>query len=94
MGHVLKGKVEFIRFTQEGEIDRRIFRYNAKAASNTRNPLLSSGDLIRPGLPLRATLACSMVRTSRGHLFHIFLVQMSSSTSQQQAVPNHLGEQR
>ena len=44
----LKGKVEFVRFTQEGEIDRRIFRYNAKAASNApNNPLLSSGDLIR-----------------------------------------------
>ena len=44
----LKGKVEFIRFTKEGEIDRRVIRYAPGASSNaTNNPLLSAGDLIR-----------------------------------------------
>jgi len=45
---LLKGKVEFIRFTREGEIDRRLFRYNPKAASDTPdNPILVAGDVIR-----------------------------------------------
>jgi len=45
---LLKGKVEFIRFTREGEIDRRLFRYNPKAASDTHdNPILMAGDMIR-----------------------------------------------
>ena len=44
---LLKGKVEFVRFTQEGEIDRRIFSYKAGASSDApNNPLLSNGDLI------------------------------------------------
>jgi len=30
---LLKGKVEFIRFTREGEVDRRVFSYNPHAAS-------------------------------------------------------------
>ena len=45
---LLKGKVEFIRFTREGEIDRRIFKYNPNAASDTYdNPVLMAGDVIR-----------------------------------------------
>ncbi|MEI8251958.1 MAG: polysaccharide biosynthesis/export family protein [Synechococcus sp. ELA057] len=45
---LLKGKVEFIRFTREGEIDRRIFSYNPNAASDTPdNPVLMAGDVIR-----------------------------------------------
>ena len=45
---LLKGPVEFLRFTRDGEIDRRIFRYKPEAAANTRNnPLLSTGDVIR-----------------------------------------------
>ncbi len=45
---LLKGKVEFIRFTREGEIDRRIFSYNPNAASDTpSNPILMAGDVIR-----------------------------------------------
>jgi len=45
---LLKGKVEFIRFTREGEIDRRIFKFNPNAASDTPdNPVLMAGDVIR-----------------------------------------------
>ena len=45
---LIRGKVEFVRFTQEGETDRRIFNYNPRAASGANNnPLLSGGDLIR-----------------------------------------------
>ena len=44
---LLKGKVEFIRFTSEGEIDRRKFRYNPRAAVDApNNPVLTAGDLI------------------------------------------------
>jgi polysaccharide export outer membrane protein len=44
---LLRGKVEFIRFTREGEIDRRTFSYNPNAASDTAsNPILVSGDII------------------------------------------------
>ena len=45
---VVHGKVEFIRFTREGEIDRRIFGFKSDApASDYRNPVLMSGDVIR-----------------------------------------------
>ena len=45
---VLHGKVEFIRFTREGEIDRRIFGFKSDApASDYRNPVLMAGDVIR-----------------------------------------------
>ena len=44
----LHGKVEFIRFTPKGEIDRRIFglRRNARLG-DYRNPVLMEGDVIR-----------------------------------------------
>ena len=45
---LLKGSVEFLRFTQEGATDRRIFRYNPKAiAADYRNPVLMPGDVVR-----------------------------------------------
>ena len=45
---VLHGKIEFIRFTRKGEIDRRIFGFKSDAASGDyRNPVLMSGDVIR-----------------------------------------------
>ena len=45
---LLRGKVEFIRFTREGELDRRQFAYNPNAASDsTANPILMAGDIIR-----------------------------------------------
>ena len=45
---LLRGKVEFIRFTREGELDRRLFTYNPNAASDSEtNPILMAGDIIR-----------------------------------------------
>ena len=45
---LLKGNVEFLRFTQEGATDRRVFRYNPKAvAADYRNPVLMPGDVVR-----------------------------------------------
>ena len=45
---VLKGKVEFVRFTREGEVDRRRFNYNPGApAEADSNPVLMAGDIIR-----------------------------------------------
>lgn len=45
---VLHGKVEFIRFTREGKIDRRIFAFKNDAPSGDyRNPVLMAGDVIR-----------------------------------------------
>ena len=41
----LKGKVEFVRFTREGEIDRRLLRYNPGAAA-TRPTILCSWPVI------------------------------------------------
>ena len=42
------GKIEFVRFTREGELDRRVFSYNANAATDSvANPILISGDIIR-----------------------------------------------
>ncbi|QNI72316.1 polysaccharide biosynthesis/export family protein [Synechococcus sp. NOUM97013] len=55
---LLKGKVEFVRFTLEGEIDRRTFRYNPGAAADApNNPVLMAGDLITiQESPLSATV--------------------------------------
>ena len=45
---VLHGKVEFIRFTRAGEMDRRIFGLNSNAPSGDyRNPVLMAGDVVR-----------------------------------------------
>ena len=54
---LLHGRVEFVRFTREGEIDRRMFNYNPDAADDDyRNPVLMSGDVIRVReSPLSAT---------------------------------------
>ena len=44
----LKGKVEFIRFNSEGNVDRRIFSYRPNASADSpNNPILASSDLIR-----------------------------------------------
>jgi polysaccharide export outer membrane protein len=45
---LLKGKVEFVRFTREGEVDRRVFGYSPSAPSGSpTNPILMAGDIIR-----------------------------------------------
>jgi len=45
---LLKDKVEFIRFTREGEVDRRIFSYNPNAARTSyKNSILMAGDIVR-----------------------------------------------
>lgn len=45
---LLRGSVEFLRFTQEGATDRRIFGYNPKSVSGDyRNPVLMPGDVVR-----------------------------------------------
>lgn len=45
---LLHGRVEFVRFTREGELDRRVFSYNPSApADSPSNPVLASGDIIR-----------------------------------------------
>ena len=45
---LIKGKVEFVRFTQDGKTNRSIFNYNPAAPTGTaKNPLLTSGDIIK-----------------------------------------------
>ena len=45
---LLHGQVEFIRFTRDGEIDRRIFNFKRDApADDYRNPVLMAGDVVR-----------------------------------------------
>lgn len=45
---LLRGRVEFVRFTREGEVDRRQFKYNPSApAEDYSNPVLMAGDIIR-----------------------------------------------
>ena len=45
---LIKGKVEFLRFTLKGDTVRRIFNYNPRAsAGDANNPVLSGGDIIR-----------------------------------------------
>ena len=55
---LMHGSIEFVRFTREGEIDRRIFKYNPNAPSDDyRNPILMAGDIIR----VRDSLASASV---------------------------------
>ena len=45
---LLHGNVEFIRFTREGTIDRRVFKFRSDApADDYRNPVLMAGDVVR-----------------------------------------------
>ena len=45
---LLRGKVEFVRFTREGELDRRVFSFNPNAPADApNNPVLAAGDIIR-----------------------------------------------
>ena len=47
---VLKGKAIFIRFKQDGDIDKRKFRINANSPRGSyNNPYLANGDLIHLG---------------------------------------------
>ena len=44
---LLAGKVEFVRFTGTGELDRRVFSYSPGApAESPKNPILVAGDII------------------------------------------------
>ena len=56
---LLSGRVEFVRFTREGEIDRRTFRYDPDATADApNNPVLMAGDLIRiQDSPLSASIS-------------------------------------
>ena len=45
---LLKGRVEFLRFTQDGATDRRIFAFKPKSKSGEyHNPILMQGDVVR-----------------------------------------------
>ena len=45
---LLKGKIEFIRFTNAGTIDKRKFNYSPNSKTNTyKNPILRKGDIVR-----------------------------------------------
>ena len=47
---VLKGKVIFIRFNSDGQIDRRKFRLNKNSKRRAyNNPYLANGDMIHVG---------------------------------------------
>ena len=54
---LLHGQVEFVRFTREGKLDRRVFNYSPSVTNDSyRNPALMSGDVIRVrDSPLSAT---------------------------------------
>jgi polysaccharide export outer membrane protein len=45
---ILRGQVEFLRFSPDGATDRRLFGYSAGAqAGDYKNPVLMSGDVVR-----------------------------------------------
>ena len=44
---ILSGNIEFLRFNDKGDLDRRLFAYNPKASINSyKNPILISGDIV------------------------------------------------
>ena len=55
---VLKGKIEFLRFQNDGELDRRLISYKPNTKIGSRdNPILMDGDIIRVrNSPLTTTL--------------------------------------
>ena len=60
---LLRGKVEFIRFTREGEVDRRLFSYNPNAASTSyKNPIHMAGDIVR----VRDSALCASISLLNG----------------------------
>ena len=47
---ILKGKVKYVRFNNDGSIDKRLINYNKRARRGCyKNPILSNGDLIVVG---------------------------------------------
>ena len=45
---LLRGRVEFLRFSPDGATDRRLFSFNASAQAGAyKNPVLMSGDVVR-----------------------------------------------
>jgi len=45
---LLRGPVEFVRFTRSGQTDRRRFSYNPNASTGDyKNPILMAGDIVR-----------------------------------------------
>ncbi len=45
--NLLSGRIEFVRFSREGEVDRKVFAYNPKSSLDSRtNPILADGDII------------------------------------------------
>jgi len=45
---LLRGRVEFLRFSPDGATDRRLFSFNAGAQAGAyKNPVLMSGDVVR-----------------------------------------------
>ncbi|MBM5797054.1 MAG: polysaccharide export periplasmic protein [Cyanobacteria bacterium K_Offshore_0m_m2_072] len=53
---LLRGPVEFIRFTKEGKTDRRVFGYSASATTGDfKNPVLMAGDIVRVDESLLST---------------------------------------
>ena len=44
---LLSGRVEFVRYKKDGEIDRRVFTYKQNASlDSSKNPILEDGDII------------------------------------------------
>ena len=44
---ILSGRIEFIRFTDDGNTNKRVFNYDLKAKANSyKNPILMDGDIV------------------------------------------------
>ena len=77
---VLHGKVEFIRFTSEGEIDRRLFGLKSDAPSGEyRNPVLMSGDIIRLRETALTKSLASSTKSPPPHLVSIQCIHYSTN---------------
>ncbi len=60
------GKVEFLRFQPNGDIDRRVFSFSPKAKINSyKNPVLVAGDVIRVRESLLSATSAVITEVSR-----------------------------
>lgn len=63
---ILSGNIEFLRFNDEFDIDKRSFSYNLKAQKNSyKNPLLMNGDIINVRRSIIGNTAAGVAEVSK-----------------------------
>ena len=74
---IFSGKIEFLRFSNEGDIERRLLRYNSNAKIGSySNPLLIDGDIINVKRTPIGVLTAALNEISAPILNSLVLVEL------------------